>query len=98
MKLESLSDMIESNGKTVRQNNLEKKHNIPLGTLVEINSACDSDFAWAGVRMYVSAYGRDCDGTPLYTLGPKGECEFHCVGGFGEDNLVVVQAASTEKE
>ena len=53
------------NGKTIRENNLELKHDIPLGTLVEIN--CD-DIDEHGLRLFVGAHGRDCDGLPLYSL------------------------------
>lgn len=56
---------LTDNGKTVRENNLELKHDIPLGTLVEI----DCDYIDVhGLRLFVGAHGRDCDGTPLYSL------------------------------
>lgn len=58
--VQSLSEIVESNGKTVRENNLEKQHNIPVGSLVEC--------VYSGLRLYVAGYGRDCDGTPLYHL------------------------------
>lgn len=58
-------DIVEANGKTVRQNNLEIAHTIPLKTFVEI----DSDYNEShGCRGYVVDYERDCDGTPLYGL------------------------------
>lgn len=61
----NVSDIVEANGKTIRQNNLEKQHAIPLGTLVEINA----DYLDVhGVRLFVVNYSRDCDGTPLYDL------------------------------
>lgn len=63
-----VGDLIESNGKTVKQNNMQIKHNIPLGTLVEIN--CD-DLDEHGLRLFVTSHDRDCDGTPLYTLSTK---------------------------
>jgi hypothetical protein len=55
-----LSDMIEDNGKSVKENNMEKNHNIPIGSLVEIKET--------GERLYVCMQTRDCDGTPLYAL------------------------------
>tara|TARA_B100002019_G_C20904442_1_gene419694 strand:+ start:106 stop:447 length:342 start_codon:yes stop_codon:yes gene_type:complete len=55
----------ESNGKTIRENNLEVKHSIPLGTIVEI----DCDYCEEhGLRLFVGLHSRDCDGTPLYSL------------------------------
>ena len=67
----NFSDIIEKNKKTVKENNLEIDHNIPLGTLVEVKfdtwhgkGACEKVHA----RLYVVAHNRDCDGTPLYSL------------------------------
>jgi hypothetical protein len=65
-----ISDMVEANGKTVRENNLEKGHTIPLGSLVECNSE-SGDYEWEGIRLYVVKHSRDCDGGPLYDLGEK---------------------------
>ncbi|MCT4994224.1 hypothetical protein LZK84_16415 [Pseudomonas aeruginosa] len=56
----NVSDLVEENGKTVRENNLAKNHNIAIGELVEN--------VHSGTRLYVFGYGRDCDGTPLYHL------------------------------
>lgn len=82
----NVKDIIEENGKTIEQNNLEKKHNIPIGTLVEVkydewfgDGACQKVHA----RLWVVSHDRDCDGTPLYTLSshrgdvfPKGRILF----------------------
>ena len=64
-------DMVQDNGKTIKEENLEKGHNIPIGTLVETKystwhgaGACEK----VHVRLWVVAHERDCDGTPLYTL------------------------------
>jgi len=65
------ADICEANGHTIRQNNMDMKHNIPLGSLVEIVTPEMGD--WLGIRLYVTDRGRDCDGTPLYSLGSKGE-------------------------
>jgi hypothetical protein len=51
-------------GKTYRQENNEKKHKIPLGTLVEV----DFESPKKGLRLFVVRHDRDCDGTPLYSL------------------------------
>lgn len=70
-KLIILHNTLEENGKTIRENNLQKKHNIPLGTLVEVkytnwhgDGACEKVHA----RLWIVECGRDCDGTPLYWL------------------------------
>jgi hypothetical protein len=67
----NVADIVEENGKTIRQNNQEKTHNIPVGTLVEVDwhtwhgaGACEVTRA----RLWVISQDRDCDGTPLYTL------------------------------
>lgn len=66
----NFADLISSDtGKTFREENEEKKHNIPLGTLVEV----DVDDYYLenpkkGLRLFVVSHDRDCDGTPLYSL------------------------------
>jgi hypothetical protein len=66
-----IGDIIEENGKSIKENNLEKKHNIPIGSLVEIkwdewhgNGACWKVHA----RLWVVSHDRDCDRTPLYSI------------------------------
>lgn len=61
--LQFVSDVVTSSGKTIREENLEMKHNIPLGTLVEVV------YEELGIRAYVVDYARDCDGTPMYRIG-----------------------------
>jgi hypothetical protein len=58
-------------GKTDEERNMEKRHNIPIGSLVEVKlgewhgeGACEKTIA----RLWVVAHDRDCDGTPLYSL------------------------------
>lgn len=53
---------------------MERLHSIPVDTLVEVQyddwfggGACAKTHA----RLWVVEQGRDCDGTPLYWLGPK---------------------------
>ena len=70
-KITFVSETVEQNGKTIKQNNLEKKHNIELGTLVEItsdDSLHDEEDQHNGLRLFVVQHTRDCDGTPLYSL------------------------------
>lgn len=91
-------------GKSYREVNLEKQHNIPVGKLVEIDMGLDEDdYAYdekyAGMRLFVVGHHRDCDGTPLYSLGSKGmdmwqeDDRFHnpkTYHGFPEDCLSVI--------
>lgn len=74
MKLVLFGDLIEANGKSIRENNSAITHGIPLGTLVEAkwsewhgNGACEKIHA----RMFVTGHLRDCDGTPLYEVAKK---------------------------
>ena len=55
-------------GKTFRQENNEKIHNIPLGTLVEVDFDDSDGDPKRGLRLFVVSHDRDCDGTPLYSL------------------------------
>ena len=67
-----IADIVEHNGKTVRQNNLETSHNIPLKALVEISYEGSEDESeesqTCGLRLFVVEHSRDFDGTPLYSL------------------------------
>jgi len=58
-------DLVEDNGKTIKENNLARDHAIALKSFVEINYP-DNDYH--GVRAFVVEHQRDCDGTPLYGL------------------------------
>lgn len=75
----NVADIVEDNGKTIRENNLEKIHDIPIGTLVEVkfnewhgDGACEKVHA----RLWVVSHDRDCDGTPLYSLSKFKESMF----------------------
>lgn len=66
-----VGDLVEDNGLTVEQNNLQLKHKIPLGALVEISydsNYDEPDDDTNGLRLFVVDHSRDCDGTPLYGL------------------------------
>jgi hypothetical protein len=57
-------------GETYKQGNLKQNHKIPLDSIVEV-LPYDSEISrgdHAGLRLYVVAHTRDCDGTPLYSL------------------------------
>lgn len=67
----SFGNIVEENGKTIRENNLLVSHNIPVGTLVEVKyDEWHGDGACAKIhaRLWVVEHTRDCDGTPLYAL------------------------------
>ena len=69
MSIINVADILEKNGKTIRENNLNINHKIPLGTLVEIISWDEeSSLCYGGLRLFVVHHQRDCDGTPLYGL------------------------------
>jgi hypothetical protein len=54
-----LEDPNDPDGRSYRDVNAEKVHEIPLGTFVELQDGC---------RAWVVSLGRDCDQTPLYWL------------------------------
>lgn len=65
-----MKDIIEENGKTIYENNMDRKHKFPIGTRVyfehETITTCGPKFE-KGIFEIYSQY-RDCDGTPLYSL------------------------------
>ena len=66
-----VGDIVEENGKTLKENNLAIKHDIPIGTLVEITYKSDYEEENEnkyGLRLFVVNHSRDCDGTPLYDM------------------------------
>lgn len=73
------SQILEKNGKTIKENNLEKIHNIPIGTIVETSfEECTKDYKTGretlvkiSGQFYVQSHTRDCDGTPLYSISIK---------------------------
>lgn len=69
------SNIVEANGKTIRENNLTRQHKFRLGDVVETLVEIDHDLdriAHVSLRglckLYVVSCHRDCDGSPLYTL------------------------------
>src|SRR5712675_2217234 len=94
MSFINVADLIDPNdkqGRSYRQVNSEKIHNIPLGSLVEIVTEQKQN----GVRMFVVFRGRDCDKTPLYWL--SGDLDFEdrgifnkWFGGWSEESLKVI--------
>ena len=78
--------LVEANGKTIRENNLEKRHRLREGQQVRVYT-CDSEDDPPGTLDHVHTdrcqshvafilwCGRDCDGEPLYWLG--GQAAWH---------------------
>lgn len=89
-----VQDMIESNGKTVRENNLSKEHSIPLDTLVEVKGTENT-----GIRAFVVYYHRDCDGTPLYGLSMTKGIRYvgHKIGEVQADIYKLMDAINDSK-
>lgn len=72
-----IGDIVESNGKTIKENNFSLKHEYPIMSQVKVIS-CDSwlsreseviqNAVNAGLPFYVVQHIRDCDGTPIYAV------------------------------
>jgi len=96
-----LKDPEDPQGRSYRQINHAKPHNIPLGTLVEYNCASGHGDMESGLRMFVVLQTRDCDGTPLYSLGPvphEKQCHPHFgndkwLNGYCEESLTPIRMA-----
>ena len=79
--------MVTESGKTIREENLEKVHNIALGQVVELDVDVEESpmriyrlgsdkkevlIGFTGtLRLVVVGHLRDCDGTPLYGLADQ---------------------------
>lgn len=94
-----IHDIVEDNGRTIKENNLLISHKIPVGTLVEVKFD-----AWWGngagwkvhARLWVVSHDRDCDGSPLYTLSQWVDLAFamkhnQVHTGFGEEKLTIIE-------
>ena len=92
-------DLVLDDGRTIKQHNLERRHQFAIGELVEVKFD-----AWFGggacwkvhARLWVVRQYRDCDGSPLYVLSRWKDPEFaksvHAVDcGHGEDSMSRVE-------
>ena len=68
-----LKDPDDSEGRTYRQVNAAKSHEIPVGAFVELEDGC---------RSWVVHLGRDCDQTPLYYLSLNKDDTEEIISGF----------------
>jgi hypothetical protein len=92
-EITNFGDVVEGNGKSIRQNNSEQKHKFPIDTLVEVKyerwhsrGACEKVHA----RLFVVWHQRDCDGSPLYHLSSTPTTEWGSMTPeevFGEPRL-----------
>lgn len=91
MILFNVADLVEANGKTIRENNRERQHTLPIGTLVEFvhEDGADEYEDYTGVRLYVIGHTRDCDEEPLVMLAANKheDSRFGMVGPFCEHGL-----------
>ena len=106
MEIIQICDAVKNpkTGKTLRQENNEKTHNIDIGKLVEI---IPFESEYDNIRLYIIGHHRDCDGTPLYALGKKDAKMYdngawfpnakenaffspECIPGFSEESLRVI--------
>jgi len=100
----NISNLKMKSGKTWREENESKSHNIPLGTLVEVDfdDSC-LESPRKGLRLFVVSHDRDCDGTPLYGLSFEKKWSLNMYGenlkylanaikdsGYSEDSLKVI--------
>ena len=85
-----LIDPDDPQGRTYKEVNATKQHNIPIGALVELPT---------GARLFVVHHGRDCDMTPLYYMSyDRTDTEGRVsrfrnpswTGGYSEDALTVI--------
>lgn len=106
MELINISDIVCTNGRTIKEHNLEIKHNIPIGTLVEVkfdewfgDGACWKVHA----RLFVVDHNRDCDGSPLYTLSHWQSPDIwklpgQAFSGFNETRLCPIEVTERLRE
>lgn len=83
-----------NNGLTIRENNLQQTHGIPLFSMVRINGVS----GYENATMFVVSHSRDCDGTPLYDLAktrnstPKEKWDTH----FSDECLTVIASPNAK--
>ena len=75
-----LKDPNDPQGRTYREVNNSTPHKYKVGQLVQLES---------GARLFINRLPRDCDGTPLYSLGAKsGHTVLH---GYAEEALTPIK-------
>lgn len=84
MHIMMIHDFVEANGKTIRENNMEKAHHLREGQEVRLlgEEPGDPDQGIA----FILLCGRDCDGTPLYWLG--GQAQWNEMQRLGRERTI----------
>lgn len=86
INIADLEDPSDTLGRTYREINAAKSHQIPIGSLVEEKDT--------GVRLFVSGHTRDCDQTPLYSLSAYQDAHeqerYPVYHGYSENSLSCV--------
>lgn len=114
LKLMTVHNMLNpKTGKTWKEENLEKQHTIPIGTLVEVNISYSNSH---GLRLFVGKHVRDCDGTPLYSLCMHDPINDHTAetleelgvneqvinllfdGGYSDESLIVIRGPNKKEQ
>lgn len=73
--MQNLSEVVEANGKTIRQNNLEQKHKFKVGSKVKVDYEPTGELICRiSGELFVVEHTRDCDGSPIYMLSDKNIC------------------------
>lgn len=87
--IQNVADITDpKTGKSFRQMNSEQTHKFSIGDLVEIRDGAE--------RLYIKELTRDCDQTPMYSLGKfEGPGVLYDWPGFVEEDLVLVKAFGT---
>lgn len=93
MDVADMIDLNDAQGRTLREVNAARPHIHPIGALVELES---------GARLFVVKHDRDCDQTPLYSVGPErvdladayyvqwGSGRIKWLMGYTEDDLQMI--------
>ena len=72
----------------IKEENMEKQHKIPLGTLVEFDCYPNEIY---GLQLFVVKHTRDYDGNPSYSLGNVRSTEDSWMKGWYERYLKIVK-------
>jgi hypothetical protein len=90
VSFQNVADFIDPGdpkGRTYREVNAAKQHDIPLGALVELDT---------GERLRVMKLTRDCDQTPLYSIGVTDSADWTWLHGYPDWCLTVVEEAKSK--
>lgn len=75
-----MKDIVEENGKTIYENNMEKSHKFSIGEKVYVKISSTNfqgTSTYEGIATIISL-DRDCDGTPLYSIIKTSIETYHC--------------------